>query len=72
MKLVKEKNNFFPVFARGALCTSFILSAVYNDCVSSSERASIAIGVFELPNAVETISKGTKAVADPDLILVRD
>ena len=35
-----------------------------NDCVSSSERAS-AIGVFELPNAVERISKGTKAVADP-------
>ena len=26
----------------GALCTSFILSAVHNDCVSSSERASIA------------------------------
>ena len=42
LQLVKEKNNFSPVFARGALCTSFILSAVYNDCVSSSERASIA------------------------------
>ena len=25
----------------------------------------LAIGVFELPNAVERISKGTKAVADP-------
>ena len=42
MYLLQEKNNFSPVFARGALCTSFILSAVYNDCVSSSERASIA------------------------------
>ena len=42
MYLLQEKNNFSPVFARGALCTSFILSAVYNDCVSSSDRASIA------------------------------
>ena len=25
----------------------------------------LAIGVFELPNAVERISKGSKAVADP-------
>ena len=34
--------NWCTLLARGALCTSFILSAVYNDCVSSSERASIA------------------------------
>ena len=33
--------NWCTLLARGALCTSFILPSVY-DCVSSSERASIA------------------------------
>ena len=48
----------------------YFIAAVYNDCVSSSERVSIASNrvcsnCHELPNAVERMSKGTEAVADP-------
>ena len=43
LQLVKEKNNFFPLFLLEGRCALLcILSAVYNDCVSSSERASVA------------------------------
>ena len=51
MKLVKEKNNFFPCFCSRGAVYFFILSE-------------LAIGVFELPNAVERISKGTKTVVE--------
>ena len=42
LPLVKEKNNFSPCFCSRGAVASFILSAIYNDCVSSSERASTA------------------------------
>ena len=58
---------------RGALLLFYLLFIMIVFQVQNV-RLLLAIGLFELPNAVERISKGTKAVASgpppSDLILV--
>ena len=67
LQLVKEKNNFSPGFAQGrSTLLLFYLLFIMIVFQVQNVHLQLAIGVFGfLPNAVERISKGTKAVADP-------